>query len=227
VISSALFGILQLDRGDPLGFAHVSGLVQSWLQDAGGFAMVGLVVYLLYAMATPTDKSQSEKIRVPVTQWMIVMAALALVCYAGCLGLIALELSGKSAFLKMPISYPVPVPQPGAPNYVPPPAFHTELLPMLLMIAGTFALLGICEPFARDGAKIARRNLSLGFTGVRRFGRSVSTTVATSFSTRRLTLIGIGLGVYAALGVALYALGAERLFGIWAGWLFVALAVLV
>ena len=28
--------------------------------------MVGLVVYLLYALATPTDKSQSERIRVPV-----------------------------------------------------------------------------------------------------------------------------------------------------------------
>jgi hypothetical protein len=61
----ALFGILQLDRGEPLGYANVAGLVQAWLQDAGGFAMLGLVVYLLYAMATPTDKSQSERIRVP------------------------------------------------------------------------------------------------------------------------------------------------------------------
>ena len=57
-MSSALFGILQLDRGDPLGYAHVAGLVQAWLQDAGGFAAVGLVVYLLYALSTPTDKSR-------------------------------------------------------------------------------------------------------------------------------------------------------------------------
>ena len=49
------------------------GLVQAWLQDAGGFAMVGLVVYLLYALSTPTDKSQSEKIRVPVTAFMVTM----------------------------------------------------------------------------------------------------------------------------------------------------------
>ena len=76
VMSSALFGILQLDRGEPLGYANVTGLVQAWLQDAGGFAMVGLVVYLLYALLTPTDKSQSEKIRVPVTQFMVAMAAL-------------------------------------------------------------------------------------------------------------------------------------------------------
>src|SRR6266487_1287363 len=148
-MSSALFGILQLDRGEPLGFANVAGLIQAWLQDAGGFAMVGLVVYLLYAMATPTDKSQSEKIRVPVTQFMIAMAALALVCYAACLGLLIFQgVSSATHFLKMPISYPVVIPPPGAANYAPPPVFHTELFPLLMMIAGTFALLGITEPFA-------------------------------------------------------------------------------
>src|SRR5262245_27778892 len=115
-MSSALFGILQLDRGEPLGFGNVTGLVQAWLQDAGGFAMVGLVVYLLYAMATPTDKSQSEKIRVPVSQFMVLMAGLALVCYAACGALLALEANGQTTFLKMPISTPEPPPQPGMPN---------------------------------------------------------------------------------------------------------------
>ena len=45
-MSSALFGILQLDRGEPLGLANVSGLVQAWLQDAGGFGQdLGLDVF--------------------------------------------------------------------------------------------------------------------------------------------------------------------------------------
>src|SRR4051794_5342753 len=70
---SALLGILQLDRGEPYGYAQVAGLAQAWLQDAGGFAAVGLVVYLLYALSTPTDKSQSEKLRVPVSNWMMAM----------------------------------------------------------------------------------------------------------------------------------------------------------
>jgi len=100
-MSSALLGILQLDRGDPLAFANVSGLVQAWLQDAGGFAMVGLLVYLLYAMATPTDKSQSEKIRVPVTQFMVAMAALAILCYAVWIALILMEYFGRTTFLKI------------------------------------------------------------------------------------------------------------------------------
>src|SRR5262249_29213941 len=81
-MSSALFGILQLDRGEPYGYGQVAGLVQAWLQDAGGFAAVGLVVYLLYALSTPTDKSQSEKLRVPVSSWMMLMGAISLVGYA-------------------------------------------------------------------------------------------------------------------------------------------------
>src|SRR5947208_9906558 len=93
-MSSALFGILQLDRGDPYGYAQVTGLVQAWLQDAGGFAAVGLVVYLLYALSTPTDKSQSEKLRVPVSGWMMVTGAISLLCYAGVLLLL---ITGKGA----------------------------------------------------------------------------------------------------------------------------------
>lgn len=226
-MSPALFGILQLDKGDPLGFANVSGLVQAWLQDAGGFAMVGLVVYLLYAMATPTDKSQSEKIRVPVSQFMVAMAALALLCYAGCLALLLLENSGRTSLFGMPISYPVAIPVPGMAYRPPPPTFHTELMPVLMMIAGGFALLGIGEPFARDVAKIARRNLSLGFTGVRRVVRSASASTLRIFTGRKGAALIIGLAVYGVLGVVLYAIKAERLFGIWAGWLIVAVAVLV
>lgn len=226
-MSPVVFGILQLDKGEPLGFANVTGLVQAWLQDAGGFAMVGLVVYLLYALATPTDKSQSERIRVPVSQFMILMAALALLCYAGCAALILLENSGRGMLFGMPISYPVPVPIPGMPNLSPPPTFHTELLPILLMIAGTFALLGIGEPFARDAAKIARRNLSLSFTGVRRVIRSIGVSAAGVFTGRKGATLIAGLVLYGVLGAVLYAVGAERLFGIWSGWLFVAIAVLV
>jgi hypothetical protein len=213
-MSSALFGILQLDRGDPLGFANIAGLVQSWLQDAGGFAMVGLVVYLIYAMATPTDKSQSEKIRVPVTGFMVAMAAIALLLYAAALGLLVLESSGQPTFLKYPIAHHVPVPPPGAPNYSPPPTFRTELFELLFMVAGTFALLGICQPFVRDMAKILRRNLSLNFSGIRRVGQSVGSSSAGIFSGRWRTALIAGLVAYLALGIALYALDADRLFGI-------------
>src|SRR5580692_8182084 len=93
-MSAELFGILQLEKGEPAGYDNIAGLVQAWLQDAGGFAMVGLVVYLLYALVTPTDKSESEKIRVPVSLWMVLAAGLSLICYAG---FVAFWIMGKGA----------------------------------------------------------------------------------------------------------------------------------
>ncbi|MBX9583243.1 MAG: hypothetical protein K2X87_23310 [Gemmataceae bacterium] len=153
-----LFGILQLDRGEPLGFANVSGLVQAWLQDAGGFAAVGLVVYLLYALSVPTDKSQSERLRVPVSTWMLAMAALALVCYAGVLALLVLGKGGSPE---------PPPPPPGAAAVTPPTVWHPEPRPVLLMVAGLFAVLGIAEPFVRDLVLVRGRRVwalaKLGF----------------------------------------------------------------
>ena len=217
-MSSALFGILQLDRGEPAGYANIRGLVQVWLQDAGGFAMLGLVVYLLYALVTPTDKSQSEKIRVPVSLWMVICAALGLVLYTGVLALVILNRGGAPE---------PPPPLAGQPIVIPPSTFHTELRPLLLMIAGTIALMGICEPFARDIVKIARRNLSLSFAGVRRFGRSFVDNTAALMSPQRLMALLAAIALYGAVGLALYFANATRLFGIWSGWLYVAVVVSV
>lgn len=142
---SGLFGILQLDRGEPFGFASVPGLVQAWCQDAGGFAALGLVVYLLYSLSIPKDKSQSERMRVPVSTWMLAMGVLSLVSYSVVLYLV---ITGKGAPMQAPLpAYGMVVP-------VEPPRWHRELRPLLLMIAGIFALLGICEPFVRDLVKL-------------------------------------------------------------------------
>jgi hypothetical protein len=168
-VTSALFGILQLDRGEPLGYGNFWGLVQAWLQDAGGFAAVGLVVYLLYALATPTDKSESERIRVPLSTRMVVMAGLSLVCYALVLAILlvgkpAAQL-GKTAVALMPP--PVIPPPPGSPVKIDPPVFHADALSLLLMVGGVFALVGILEPFVRDLAKFRWRRIralaKLGF----------------------------------------------------------------
>jgi hypothetical protein len=149
---SALFGILQLDRGEPFGYANLAGLVQAWLQDAGGFAAIGLIIYLLYAMSVPTDKSQSERLRVPVSSWMVAMLVLSLVCYGGVL---ALLIMGKGAPPEPP------VPPLGSIQKVEPPVFrgYGTLRPFLLMIAGLFALLGICEPFVKDLIKVRGRRI--------------------------------------------------------------------
>ncbi len=148
--SPALFGILQLDRGEPYGFSQMPGLVQAWLQDAGGFAAVGLVLYLLYARSVPTDKSQSEKMRVPVSTWMLMTGLMAAVCY---LGVFALIFLGRGAAPELP------PPPPGSAVVIPPPVWHSELQPMLLMVGGLFAILSIGEPFARDLLKLRSRRI--------------------------------------------------------------------
>ncbi len=225
-MSLALFGILQLDRGEPLGFIHIPGLVQSWLQDAGGFAMIGLVFYLLYALATPTDKSQSEKLRVPVSLFMVACAALALLCYAAVGGLYAIQGSGQTAFMGMPIAPPpVVMPALGSALAVQPPQFRYELIPLLLMIAGTLAILGIGEPFARDMVKICRRNLSFGFSGVRRLGNSAAASLGNIFSARQGRAVLGGVVAFAVLGVVISQFGSERLFGIYLGACIVAATV--
>ncbi len=194
---SALFGILQLDRGNPLGFENSLGLVQAWLQDAGGFAMVGLVIYLLYALSVPTDKSQSERMRVPVSSLMVWMAALGLLCYTGVLGLLLIESSGRNSLFGMPIAPPPPpAPQPGSPVVLEPPTWHSELRPILLMIAGLFALVGFGEPFVRDLAKLRfRRIWALSKLGFKEAVRSkllwLGLLILPVFMFRNVFLVGI------------------------------------
>jgi hypothetical protein len=215
-MSPALFGILQLDKGEPEGYANILGLVQAWLQDAGGFAMLGLVVYLLYALATPTHKSQSEKLRVPVSMWMIAAAALSLICYAL---FVALWMLGRGAVPEAPL------PVAGMPVVIPPAEFHRELRPLALMVAGFFALLGLSEPFVRDMVKITSRNLSVSFSGVRRVGWSFGSYIGSIYSPQRLATVFLVLGGYGLLGIGLYFAGSTRLFNIWAGWLYVVFGV--
>ncbi len=229
-MSSALLGILQLDRGEPYGLRQIPGLVQAWFQDAGGFAGVGLVAYLLYALSTPTDKSQSEKLRVPVSKWMLTTGAIALVLYA----LVAVTFFTKpGAMVNIPGAGPVAVAQPEPPPLQPgesprfePPVWRSELRPVLLALAGLFAVLGIGEPFARDFLKIARRNLTFGPAGLRRFSQSVRTYSADLLTRPRLIALGIALGVYVLFGALLFAVGVPRLTDIWIGGLLVAGGVL-
>ncbi len=226
--ASALFGILQLEKGEPYGYAQIPGMVQSWLQDAGGFAIVGLAVYLLYAMTVPTDKSQSERLRVPVSWWMVWMFVWALVGYAAVGALLLLEAGGRVQLFGWPIAPPpLPVPEPGVPFVLPPPELRTDLQSLGLKVAGLLALLGIGEPFARDLLKIVRKNVTIGLAPLVRLGRTVRSTLGGLLTARQVRWLAVGLAAYVALGGALYALDASRLFAIWLGWLLVAAGVLL
>jgi hypothetical protein len=142
----SLFGILILDR-EPLALQHLPGLAQVWLTDAGGFAAVGLFIYLLYAIFAPTDQPESTKLRMPVTTWMLFMAVLSLICYAGFAAAYLVGVGRPEAqYISNAIATEALV-------YLPPVVSY-KLQPLLLSAGGLFALLGLGHPFARDLLKL-------------------------------------------------------------------------
>jgi hypothetical protein len=149
--SHPLFGVLLLER-DPFTFANLPGLFQSWLMDAGGFAAVGLAIYLLYALFTPTDKSLAAKERAGVSQLMVIMAICSLLLYV-VVGVLIYTRKGED---------PAKLNQYFEPGYVykyvaPDLDFH--LRPLLMSLAGLCAIIGFGEPFARAVAKLSFRRI--------------------------------------------------------------------
>lgn len=152
--NATLFGMLIIDR-DPFVYADFWGLVQAWFQDAGGFAALGLFAYLAYALSMPAAQAESAKARAGVSPFMLSMAVLALILYTVYAFLVTVfpnigpDLANAKIYASDPGQYI---------KYVPP-KFAWNLQPMLLMVGGVFALLGIGEPFARSLAKVRLRRL--------------------------------------------------------------------
>ena len=161
-----LLGVLILDR-DPYVFADFPGLAQAWLQDAGGFAFAGLLVYVLYALLMPADQAKSAKDRAGVSSTMLVMLVLALVCYVAAAVLIVGGIGVDKVNVKVYST------DPGMYIKYQPPEVSYNLQPVLLTLGGLFALIGIGLPFVKSLAKIRYRRLAaLTILGFREAWRS-------------------------------------------------------
>jgi ABC-type transport system involved in multi-copper enzyme maturation permease subunit len=152
IMSLPLFAVLILDR-EPLKYADVAGLAQAWLQDAGGFATLGLMLYLLTAMFASASTPISTRLRRPVTGFMVLMAIIAILLYAV---YFALMLTNQGA---IPANELPPPPQPGETIKFVPPRWHGQLQPMILAFAGLAGILGILQPFLRDVLKLKLRRI--------------------------------------------------------------------
>jgi hypothetical protein len=144
--ANSLFGVLILDR-DPFTFANLPGLFQSWLMDAGGFAALGLFVYMLYALFTPTDKSLAAKERAGVSTLMVLMAIASLLTYV-VVGVLVMTRKGEDP-AKLYEYF-----EPGFQYKYVPPTLSLYPRPLLMSLAGLFAIIGFGEPFARAAAKL-------------------------------------------------------------------------
>ncbi len=158
-MTPTLFGLLILER-DPYVLADTAGLAQAWLQDAGGFAAIGLFVYILYALTIPPAQAESAKSRASVTTFMLGMAVAALLLYVA---YVVLLFAGKGFDLT---NYRPQVTDGSFVKAVAP-KFSTDLQPMVLTVAGLCAVLGIGQPFAANVLKMRLRRIGalakLGF----------------------------------------------------------------
>jgi hypothetical protein len=146
VAMSPLFGILILER-EPLTLQNIPALIQVWIQDAGGFAAVGLFVYILYAMLSPADMRGRR--RLPVTMGMLYAAAACLICYACYVALLRLKIG-------LP---PVPARQLSEALAPPAPTLQFQLQPLFLTLGGMFGLIGFGLPFLGDCFKMSFRRI--------------------------------------------------------------------
>lgn len=192
---SALFGLLILER-DPFGYEHFWGLLQAWLQDAGGFAFFGLIAYIIYAVyGVRTDTlvaataaravgvgegatqkyvlenrdqiTSSHAQRNPVSGLMLTMFVLSILTYAGYIFLLINNIGPDTTNNRQFNSDPT-----AFIKYVPP-KWSWQLQPLLLTLGGLFAVIGIGEQFLKTAVLLSpRRIFALGKLGYKEAIRS-------------------------------------------------------
>lgn len=156
--SAPLFGLLILER-DPYTYGNFPGLLQAWLQDAGGFAALGLLAYLIYALRTPAAQAESAKARAGVSGFMLVMAVLALLCYAVYAAIAIVNAATEREIGVDKVNRVFYNSDPTAFIKYVPPSFSPQPLPLLLMAGGLCALLGIGQPFLASLFRLRSRRL--------------------------------------------------------------------
>lgn len=140
---NALFGILVQERYQ-LQLADFWGLVQSWLQDAGGFAAVGLVLWIAYRLSSSTSlESRGER---RISSFMILMAILTAGLYIAAGVVLGIELTRENPNLPPPVSVDRPV-------------WQGDTLSLLLTAAGLTAILGLLEPLVSDLFRLRWRRI--------------------------------------------------------------------
>jgi hypothetical protein len=153
--NASLFGLFIVER-EPYVAKHFLGLFQVWLQDAGGFAFVGLSLYMWYSLRMSSAQAKSAKDRAGISGLMLGMMSLSTLLYAA---YIAMVLSGRGApppTLAEIIRYQ----DPNAFVKYEPPVFSTALQSLTLMLAGVCALIGVGEPFVRNVMRLSIRRIS-------------------------------------------------------------------
>jgi len=169
---TSLFGILVVER-EPVRFEHILGQAQVWLQDVGGFAAVGLVLWIAYAKlglifrpsadvagagVSPGLRDVGADDKNSVSRFMMLMLGLALTLHAVRGGILIINALNAPEG-QQPVYYPEDMPRTEGPVPYAPPQFRDDTSSLLLTIAGLLAFLGLSEPFVRDLRKLSGRRI--------------------------------------------------------------------
>jgi ABC-type transport system involved in multi-copper enzyme maturation permease subunit len=145
-----LFAILELER-DPLRLADVGSYLRTWVQDAGGFAIAGLVVYLIFAMRKADSVGGSDRTQSRTMPGVLLCFVLALAAYVGAAVFASLEPQG-----------PVVEANAGqAPKKIEP--LHSaqgDYKQLCLTAGGALSLAGIGLPFFFDLLRVRWRRIA-------------------------------------------------------------------
>ena len=184
------------------------------------------------ALTAPTDKSQSEKLRIPLSRWMLLMAGVAQFAYTNVRATFFLQ-SGRvaEAFWDERAGGAAGRAKAQSGRNGQDRGAGLAQRPARAGVHGgrvVRRVVAIGEQFARDCYKILRRNVSFGSGGVRRFWRSLRTRTPRNCSPpTRVIALGAAVAVYALVGIALYAIGVPQLTKIWSHVLILGLGLFV
>jgi hypothetical protein len=152
--NASLFGLFIVER-EPFLLKHFAGLFQAWLQDAGGFACLGLAMYLLYAFRMPKAQAKSASDRAGVSTLALLMASAAILLYSVYAALVLTDRGAPplTEAQRIRLADPNAFTRYNAPN------FSYALQSLVLMFAGICALIGVGEPFVRSLMRLSFRRM--------------------------------------------------------------------
>lgn len=151
----SLFAVMEFEKA-PVSFGDIPKLLLSWFQDAGGFAFVGLILWILYVMLTSSPAAVGSR-RSLISKFMGTTAVVALIGYLVFGGLSLAVMLDQQKKLDQGL-IPKPPPNSRGPIVMPEtPLSHAR--DWALAVAGAFALMAFCEPFFRDLFQIRLRRV--------------------------------------------------------------------
>lgn len=143
----SLLGVMELDANS-YEWKDLGHLAITWLQDAGGFAAVGLAVWFIYVLGNPSAAIVGGR-RKMISRFMAITAGLALIAYLVAGGFTISAVLADDAFAEQ-MGFAGKPANPNQPTPMRPLSWVDKAQGTTLAIAGALALLAFGEPFFLD-----------------------------------------------------------------------------